>query len=482
MKMQTLSRRSLLRGAGGAAVALPWMEIMAPRRAAAQTAKKMRLVVAFGGLSPMPEYPPKTFGSTWDLGLGFRPLGGKDAMPVAGRKAYGWASVRDAFSVVSNLNLRPSGAGGYLGPWHSACTGPVLCGVSSSTTDTPHPGGITADWVYAKTLPDTLRFRWLGYRVQPIGYRGNDNRSGIGVMSHNGTSLAVPVASPRAAYDQFFRDFQAPASGGMPAPRDPTVLLNLRKERSVIDLIKGNADRLKPRLGSADQRRLDEHFTQIREMERRIASIAEPSNAPTSASCKKLPDPGADPASSTAYSNDRADRTVGYSDEDTRALVMTDLIHMAFACDHARAASLMFTYPMCFMTVEPLIGNRRVDLHDLGHGGGVASDMARAASWHVEHLARLAAKLRDTPEDDGNLLDRTVIAFVTEGGCIQETHAGDKSCVLIGGGKAGGLVQGMSIDGKGRHPANVLLSALRTVGAPSAALGEVKGPINELHS
>jgi hypothetical protein len=54
--------------------------------------------------------------------------------------------------------------------------------------------------------------------------------------------------------------------------------------------------------------------------------------------------------------------------------------------------------------------------------------------------------------------------------------------VLVGGGKEGGLVQGTHVDGRGRHPANVLVSAMQACGVNAAALGEVNGRIDELHA
>ncbi len=479
-RTRLLSRRSVLKGMGGAVVGLPGLELMAQAQPAG--AKKNRYVMAFGGLSPMSAYPPTTLGSKYELTLGLRPLGGRTVQPVAGRPAYRWNSVRGAFSVVTNLQVPTTGPGSYVGPWHSSIVGPLLSGMSSLRSDTPHPRAITPDQMVAEQSPPHLRFRWLGYRVQPIGYRGNASQSGIGAISHNGRTLMNPIASPRIAYDQFFRDFGDPtASNGGDRPSQ----LALLRSRSVIDLVSWNARRLRTRLNAPDRSKLEEHFTQIRELERRLATIPEPiARGPAQAMCRRLPDPGPDASSSMAYTQDYGGDhrllPLGYSNEQERALVMTDLIALAFACDHTRAASLMFTYPMCFMTVEPLIGNRRVDLHDLGHGGGDATDMARMASWHVEHLARLADKLRQMPEEGGSVLDRTVIVFVTEGGTVKETHSSEKSCVLVGGGKACGLAQGIAVDGKGRHPAQVLLSTVRAAGIKADAIGDVKGPVEEL--
>jgi hypothetical protein len=477
----TLSRRTLLRGTGGAAVGLPCLEIMGARRAAAQTGKKMRYVLAFGGLSPREAFPPRTLGPGYELTVGLRPLGGRTATPPAGRPPYTWDSVRDAFNVVTNLRCPTSGPGSYHGPWHNSVVGPILSGVSSGGSSNPHPAGVTSDMVVARGVPATLRFRSLCYRVQPAEYR-REGTSGSGIISHNGTSLVTPIQSPRAAYDQFFRDFAAPAAaGGGP---DPAWLLAQKKNRSVLDLVSWRAGRLKARLGRPDLARLDEHFTQIREMERRLAQLAEAPPPPPTTACGRLADPGADPGTTNAVARDdpgNKGSNMGWSDEHKRALVMGDLVYLSLACDHARVVSWMFTYPQSFMSVAPIIGNRQVDQHDLGHGGGNADDMARSASWYVEHLARLADRLRKTREDESNLLDRTVIVFVMEGGTVAQTHSSERSAMLVGGGKEGGLVQGHAVDGRGRHHAHALVSAMQAAGAAATSLGEVTGRIDELH-
>jgi hypothetical protein len=46
-------------------------------------------------------------------------------------------------------------------------------------------------------------------------------------------------------------------------------------------------------------------------------------------------------------------------------------------------------------------------------------------------------------------------------------------------GRVGGLQGGLHIDGNGRHPAQVVVSAMKAAGGPEE-LGEVSGVINEL--
>ena len=173
-------------------------------------------------------------------------------------------------------------------------------------------------------------------------------------------------------------------------------------------------------------------------------------------------------------------RYLGYADENRRAQVMTDLLHMALTCDLTRSATLAYTFAQCFIDTAELLGMQRTDVHELGHGAGSDEDVADAIAWHVGHFATLVSKLRDTPEGDGNVLDNTVLVFLMEGGWdAGEPHTGENMVALVAG-RAGGLVPGQHVNGAGRHPASALISAMNAAGVATDQLGEISGGIDEL--
>src|SRR5262249_35733385 len=106
--------------------------------------------------------------------------------------------------------------------------------------------------------------------------------------------------------------------------------------------------------------------------------------------------------------------------------------------------------------------------------------------WHMKHFAYLVGKLRDTPEGAGKLIDNTVALFLHEGGHGLDTATGNKNsthstenmaCLIAG--RAGGLQPGKHVAATGKHPANVVVSAMKAVGL-AEKLGEVSGAIPEL--
>src|SRR5688572_24490586 len=96
-----LSRRAVLRGAGGAVVGLPLLEIMFDGKSAhAQAALvSKRYLVCFGGQSLGADgdalhndYVPNTVGTNYDLKSALAPLGG-------------YSSIKDEITVVSGLRI-----------------------------------------------------------------------------------------------------------------------------------------------------------------------------------------------------------------------------------------------------------------------------------------------------------------------------------------------------------------------------------------
>jgi hypothetical protein len=177
----------------------------------------------------------------------------------------------------------------------------------------------------------------------------------------------------------------------------------------------------------------------------------------------------------------------GYSNEALRAQIFCDLIHMAFVCDLARAATLMVTSFQSQMNMTDPIGITDT-LHNIGHSYGSA-EVAKGIAWNLKPFAYLTAKMSDTPDGDGTLLDHSAMVFLFEGGHGYNpegdvvkggTHSSENMTCLIAG-RAGGLKPGQHVVATGMHPANVLLSGMTAIGVPNGnALGEVNGTIQAL--
>ncbi|MEM6996259.1 MAG: DUF1552 domain-containing protein, partial [Myxococcota bacterium] len=162
-----------------------------------------------------------------------------------------------------------------------------------------------------------------------------------------------------------------------------------------------------------------------------------------------------------------------------RGRLLADLMQMAFTCDLTRVGTLMYTMFQSMMNANPL-GGQNWDCHASHHMAG-PNAVVPIAAWHVDQFAYLVAKLRDTPEGAGSLLDNCAVVFMTEGGNgafeAQSglSHSLDQMVYMVAGG-AGGLRRGEHIVAPdGTHPIQLVISAMNAVGVDVDTVGEVSG-------
>ncbi|HET6584057.1 MAG TPA: DUF1552 domain-containing protein [Nannocystaceae bacterium] len=451
MKLE-LDRRAFLTGLGGAVVALPFLEAMLPRRAYAAAGAPLRYVAMFAGIEQKACIPSGT-GTTYTMPAGLTSL----------------EAVRDHVSIITNLEVPASGAGptppgGKANPHHGNIMKPLLTGMRSTKEDHGVVESATADQIVADMFGVDTHFRSLEYCAQPDGYRSGD--AGLKtVMSYGaGGSARIPQSSPRLAWEAMFTNF----SPSNPADLEAKQKL-LERRLSVLDLVKARGDRLIAQASGYDRQRLERHFDEIRDLEKRLADIPDTSGA----GCDALPDPGADPGE-TSHPNTAHGGTTGYTDEDKRASVFVDLIHMALVCDLTRVATLMINFEQSTMSLEPLWG-APYEMHDVTHND--IPDRIEVwngvTSWQAGFFARLVQKLVDTPEaSGGTLLDDTVVVFTSSGG--QSGHGSNDMAMPIAG-RPSVLRMGEHIVApSGAHPANVFQTAMHALGIDHD-LGEVAG-------
>ena len=480
MRPLRLPRRTFLRGACGIAVGLPLLEAMLPSRASAETLPK-RFVISWGGIS-IGGYGKGGMVVPSETGAGYTITRGLLPLEELG--------VEDAVTVVSGL-LLPWDDGGGMPPagrtieFHYNTVGPQVAGTQTGPGRDGKPKGPTADQIMAGEIgPDAL-FPVLAYRVQPASYVGSNEIGGdSGRLSwkddgSGGLTGVDPIVSPRLAYESLFTGFTPPD----PAEAAAAELL-LRRKKSVLDMVDRHAGGLTGKLGAADKLRMQQHLDEIRALEKRLDAIQ-----PTQSGCALLPDPGEDPAigeSIIEYDGQGMGYTpsAGYSGEDVRADLLTDFIRMAFICDLSRSVSFMQTEWKCYMNMYNF-GGWQSDMHELTHGKGPEESVADSVGFHVKQFARLVSKLRSAQEVDGStVLDNSSLVMIfeggngfdPEGGNADSPHSTENMVCLVAG---GGLVAGQHIAAPGRHPGEVVLTAMQAAGHVGG-LGELTNGIDDL--
>jgi hypothetical protein len=229
---------------------------------------------------------------------------------------------------------------------------------------------------------------------------------------------------------------------------------------------------------------MEQHLDEIRDLERRVSAMPPMMGG----GCAAYVDPGADPPiggdnADGVMGTEGWDRNTGYSDEERRARIFSDLLAYAFACDLTRSASMLYTMAQSHMNVHSFTGHPW-DLHELGHSGPGTEAVTDALAWHMGLFRYLIERL-----DERSVLDTTAVLCMFEGGhgydpaggADHSSHSTENMAVLVAGG-AGGLVRGEHIVAPegANHPVNVLLTAMNAVGVPGETLGEVSGTIPAL--
>lgn len=432
-----ISRRALLRGAArGAAVfvGLPLLEQMAELRGARATEAEAptRFGLWFWGNGVRPDqWIPPTTGAGYTLSAELSPLG----------------ALRDRVSVVSGCEIRTA-----THPHHSGMTG-VLTGQAY------YHLGYTRDTIvstFARQSVDQDAADWLcgdrPFRSIEAGvtwFRGTDEGSTFQHLSHNGPNLPNPSEyDPIALYQRLF---------GVP----DDIARDLVRQ-SVLDRVGDQIRHLSGRLGANDRRRLEQHLDSVRALEQRLGM--ELTCAPPEAPSSSYPD------------------AEGREQIEQKNAAMSQLIAYALTCDLTRSFSVQFS--TCGSGAVFWMVGATDGMHGLTHFEAQPQPTVHAAvTFTMGMLAQFLQTLQDTPEADGNLLDRCSILCTTE---LSDgsRHTNTEYPILIAGGGGGRLRPGQHIRATGRNTSDAVLTALRGAGVPLDGWGVDAGysasPVGEL--
>ena len=248
---RTLARRMVLRGMG-ASLALPLLDGMVPAFASPQPVRRFGAVYVPNGMS-LPNFFPKTSGPGFELSSTLQPL----------------APFRDrlvVFSGLSNLEAQAEGSEG-VGD-HSRGAGTFLSAAHIRKTEgSDIRAGITADQMAATVLGRETQLGSLQLAMESNEISGACD-PGYSCAYMNTISWASPTAplpmerDPRAVFERMF--------GGSDSTDRQARLARIAQDRSILDVVHEEAQRLNSTLGAHDRRRVDEYLDAVRGIEHRI--------------------------------------------------------------------------------------------------------------------------------------------------------------------------------------------------------------------
>lgn len=407
---KVLSRRTLLRGAGTVAIALPLLPAMrVPLRA--DTDPPARAFNVFFGLGfPTPLQDEGYAG----------PLGAL-------------APLRDKLCVVRGVDQVRADVGGANA--HYDGSGSSFCAMAPDGTQ--RSGGETMDQALRRAAyPDGLPPGVPPSLVMGTYFRRSDRPYRyIHSWNADGSPADLPKETPRALFDRLF------GTDGMEDPSDPAEELRQRRRRSVLDSVLGQVRHLTSDaggLGAASRARLRDHLDRLREHERRVF----PEDGPMPSGCVVPGRPASGSPLPHGESADPGGEGVDVTLEDLRAewRLMADLYALGIQCDRVRFGSVTFLSAGERIRLTGSfsdLGEHVYDFDDRRDRGRAGAQGCSHEFWHAFNTSnpntQLRAHLRmklsmvryfleqlDDPahadENGGTILDNAMITISTESG------------------------------------------------------------------
>ncbi len=439
------SRRAILRGAG-ATLALPFLESFAWAANQKQEVPTSETApVRYGcflfanGVNPH-EWHAKGEGDSMELSSSLRPL----------------EPFRKDLTILKGLHVFNNTSGPHW-PLFSN----YLNGVQFKPSLVPQ-GGISIDQRIARSVGRETALPSLVLGVEPAesGVRGGVPSVYYSTISWGGPTTPIsPEIYPRAVYDRLF---------------DTSSLL---RDRSVLDAVLSRSKDLHRQLGHADQQKMDEFMSSVRDLEQRIDRATREERLegwrPT-LSKPNLERPAEDPPQDVA----------------DHMRMMLDLVLLAWQMDKTRVATLIFNRDVSHMKFGFLDGVLNDQLHGISHHKSQKDKLAsyqRINQFHVEQLAYLMEKMRGIDEGNGTtMLDNVMMQFGSNM-FNGDSHDGRDLPLVLAGHGGGALPGGRALDysnepEEAQRACNLYVSLAQIMGIELNQFGDSVGPLLQLRS
>ena len=302
---KAISRRTILRGLG-ATVALPLLDAMVPAltaqsRTAAKGVRRLGVIYHPNGVI-YDKWLPTGEGANFEL-----------SPTLAGLQPF-----KNQLIVVTGLSMDQAEALGDGGGDHSRACGGYLSGVHVKKSDSVVEAGITMDQIAARAFERDTQLSSLQLQMDDNSLVGSCD---VGYSCAYSSTLSwltptLPLMSennPRVVFERLF---------GATDSTDPTVrATRLRQDRSILDSVMGRVRQLQRQLGTADNTRMNDYLTSLRDVERRIQKTEEQR-------ANEVPD---------------VERPAGIPDSfDEHAHLLYDLQLLAYQADLTRVITFMY--------------------------------------------------------------------------------------------------------------------------------------------
>jgi hypothetical protein len=340
---------------------------------------------------------------------------------------------------------------------HARCASTYLTGAHPyKTSGADIKVGVSVDQAAANRVGARTRIPSLELGLRQGRNAGNCD-SGYSCAYSNNISWKTdrtPMAkeiNPRLAFERLFGDGKEDSES--------------QKKRdfykaSILDLVKQDALQLKKQLGVTDQRKMDEYFQSVRELELRVLRAQNSANIERPD--LKLPD---------GVPSDFAEHMY----------LMYDIMALAFQTDVTRISTLMLGNAGSNRSYKMVGVNE--GHHQLSHhrnDDALMEKIRKIDEYLSKGFSYFLKKLKSVSEGEGNLLDHSMIVYGS--GISDANRHSHHDLPIVVAGKANGTIDtGRHIDLGEEVPLNNLfLSMLDRMDAGITSIGDSSGRLKQL--
>jgi hypothetical protein len=347
---------------------------------------------------------------------------------------------RDAFTIFSQLDHGVNGVGGHQGV-HA-----YLSGILSKNSKGFEEKNITVDQKAAEHVGVATRYGAL---------QVTSGSEPTNLLSWNSAGVAIPPTQDlRMLYGMLFQTT---------GPQQVSVLKRAYKEqRSILDLVQADAAILRRRIGKEDQEKLDQYFTSVRAVEKRLTQSEAWLNRPKPQVSYPLP--------VDANAMDFKDRVPLYY----------DLMALALQTDSTRVITLELSGIGGNSGGFPLTKG----YHQLTHHGKVESyidELSIIERFHTHQFGRFLGQLAAVQEPNGKTLLDNTMALLGSGMGNASSHSNrDLPLLLAGGGFKHG--QHLRFEKDSTPACNLFASMLQRFGVETDSFNLSTGTLTGLET
>lgn len=440
-------RRTFLKGMGGAAVGLPWLEALHSQQVMASsgdqdsTTPTRMAFVFFANGAIMPDWKPEGVGKDYKLSKTLQPL----------------APVKEDVMVISGLAHDKARANGDGAGDHARCSAAFLTASQPRKTGGADIQlGVSVDQVAAQNIGaltplPSLELGIEGGRQAGVCDSGYSCAYQSNIAWRSATQPVAKEINPKLAFERLF---------GM-----SMLDMKKRQERdfyrtSILDLVADDASRIQQTLSATDRQKMDEYFTSVREIEQRIGRAAPKKRA--------VPEDFNVP-------NGVPRETVEH------IRLMYEIMTLAFQTDSTRIATFMLANGGSNQRYTHL--GIKEGHHQMSHHRNdedLVTTIQKIDQFLVEEFSRFVQKLKSIPEGNGTLLDHSMIVY---GSAISDgnRHRHEDLPIVLAGKGSGTIQTGRHLKLEKETPmANLFVSMLDRMNSPVERFGDSTGKLKEL--